>query len=338
MREAVTSGAIGTLAGVAATFGGIEGYEAYLEHQAQAEAPETGPQQAIEDEISIYFDDMDHLEVRPEVLSSGFLLDMEVELVPERLDELSPEAAERVRGSIARISGAVNGGRTMGSGFLMLDGAGETRLMTAGHVVNSMDPDTIVAYNDIGVSFPVVGFESNFVSDSGAHNDIAIGTLANPGDYASRALQARDLGTNPLRPGEQLFLMNFQDGRPADQPITYSNIYLKEFGTSGQVIAMMGDVTPGVEEDDVRPGASGGVVTDANGDVVGITVAIGYRDDNETPLYSCGEDLSMYINESLFGRENVVPFELRVPPTGDECPTGLNQALVRTVGDIATRS
>ena len=76
----------------------------------------------------------------------------------------------------------------------------------------------------------------------------------------------------------------------------------------------LGDVMPGVEDDDLDPGGSGGVVLDQAGQVVGISVGMLPEGGG---MRSCGEPLLYGQNIQMGGRS--IEARLVAPPTLDEC-------------------
>lgn len=93
---------------------------------------------------------------------------------------------------------------------------------------------------------------------------------------------------------------------------------------------LVGDVQPGVAEDDLRPGGSGGVVTDVEGNIVGISTASvnKYNEPELAQWYQCGEIVSSTDKKAINGvydlHANII-----LPETGDECDRGISTGSFR---------
>lgn len=235
---------------------------------------------AIGAEIEEYFAG-DYLIPRYSVGEFGIGSIIEVELVPEELETLDPDIAERLRYASAKITGIRQDGAVAGSGFLLEDGeTGDIRFITAGHVVDGMNPETINIYTDDRVWVDVERFDV-YYNDAGwgeGSEDVAIGTLDNAEGYRSRALTGRDMVANPLRLGEQLFASNFQGDRAhvTQYGMIFFGLGFDGGPSKGRFAEVLGNIDP-LTEDYISPGASGGVIVDTDGQVVGLTVG-GYGD------------------------------------------------------------
>lgn len=287
-----------------------------------SEATPTPPDPKAEQtaEINRYFDGMS--QVRPRADQLPAVVGLEVDVIPKEAAKMpGDQLTAKALGAIVMISSiAVEGTKhadmeIFGSGFLMVDGpTNEVRVVTAGHVIDEVVPGTLKVTTNDGVRIAHLGGDAS-KSDT-PQEDLGFVYPEEPEELRKRALQARDLGTNPLRLGEKLYVFNFQGDHAPGNPAIYPALYAgRGIGTNDDTIEILENLAPGIDEDDMRPAGSGGVAVDQSGEVVGIGI---HGMVEEFKLDYCDKPIILSDEPiRLGGRE--VKLRLRPPATIDEC-------------------
>ncbi len=276
-----------------------------------------------------------------EVINPGYVYDglnsVSVILNSERMHPVEQAVVDRVMQAVIKVD---EDGQDVGSGFIGVDSIGDYNVITAGHVLEDVVPEdlelTLNDGTDVQYDYYTYAFNDPWGSDltideKGAlSEDLGVISPCYDEGLADRALPIRNPFTNPLKIGETLLMINFQDKHQVGDPAVYQMPFMGESVIDPLFGWLVGDVQPGVAEDDLRPGGSGGVVTDVEGNIVGISTASvnKYNEPELAQWYQCGEIVSSTDKKAINGvydlHANII-----LPETGDECDRGISTGSFR---------
>lgn len=276
---------------------------------------------------------------------SRYILDLHVKIDPLEVPTSPPPAVEDALDSIVKVTGSTATHDMMGSGFMFLSASGFPRLVTAGHVLNGLEPESVaftgpqedeIYYDYFATTWqdPYDAPEFDDLSheqQKDINEDIASVVVCYEPGMEDLLLKPRNTLENPIRIGEELWMLNYQGDRNVNDPAVYPVIYTgdddRRFGN------FMSDIQQVHEEDSLHGGGSGGVVLDRNGYVVGAATAS--IDDEVTGAgnprwYACDEP---YITDTI-----KVPGLIEEPyvyvsmdESGDECDRGVSTGSFRQI-------
>ncbi len=301
--------------------------------------------EALSESLAQYFEGLPVVVKQPgELLLTNTLLDTVIELQPEAIAPPTPEVIKHVSSAVAHLQARSSEDETfsLGSGFLVRTPTGSPQLMTAGHVLDEVAPeDLVIELNDgtpLEFDYYTYAFNDPWKQEglsieekARLSEDVAKVEVCYQADFSDRALPVRDQAAFPLRIGEPLLLMNFQDNHETGNPAIYQVIYTGPSSIDPLFGTVIGDVIPGQEEDEIRFGASGGVVVDQHGAVVGMSTASinNYNDTSKPQWHWCDAPIGVYGAGIAGTREAYI--DMIVPGTNDECENGISYGTYRTV-------
>lgn len=283
-----------------------------------------------------HYEELPYLEPNYSESYLGRAATIELVVEPEHLQPLNPKVLRRVLTAVLQINDPEKlPGMSWGSGFVMYDAQSQkAHVYTAGHVVNnSSDYDDLSFLTNEGLRVSVPSMHSYYdglpegypaTEASKNINDIAVSPATLP-YIADRALQSRDIKDNPLTPGEQLYLINYQGRHHPGEPAVYTMLYQGVSPWNERMGDLIGDIQPDQEEDQTEPGDSGGVVVDGQGRVVGMSTGA-YLDEK----LMC--DKPLRANSVNILRQNI-PVSIVVPSSkSDECTHPISRGVMRMLG------
>lgn len=298
------------------------------------------PPLASADQLDAAYADMPW--ILPEVTESGAALD----ILPAKLPKLSKAAEKKVLGAIALVGGEnAEGNQVYGSGILFDDPEQGPSVITAGHVMRSIVPETLEIRDNNNELIDPAGYAADYFRPgedeiNANREDIALIRLEDPAKYAGRALAGRNVETEPVLPGEALFTRNYQDEHQPGNPASYTVIAARS-GAEGTrsnsndedgFIMYVNDVMPKQKDDGLTPGGSGGGLVDSEARVVGINSSTSKADF----AFGCGENIPADTPKDIkpYRQANSVHVVLHDEmPGADECNTGLLLSWARSIND-----
>jgi hypothetical protein len=280
--------------------------------------------------------------IKPELTGTGATLN----ILPEKVPTPNKHVTEKLLGAIAFIEGESknnNSNNVHGTAFLFKNGEDGVKLVTAAHVLNAINPETLTITGNDGEQIAAAESEAHYYKpESGdvdvsadSYEDIGFVQLQNPKKYAGRALTGRNTETNPIQPGEALFTSNFQGFyHPVGDPATYTVIAATSSNENNGGLAqgfmdVIGDVMPKQDEDSIQGGASGSELVDTEGRVVGVNTSA-----TKKPEERCGVGIPASGITALetYKDGNTVNLSVSAKaPGADECNTGLLRSSARSV-------
>ena len=221
-----------------------------------------------------YFEDTPQIQPKNKYDKNCDSRGVKLTLDANKLKPLKSHVLQKVLSSIVKIEAVDKLGAYYGSGFLFkADGENSTRIITAGHMVEDKNGEVTSVRRNDGSNVRTESL-TGYLYDE--YDDIGVGriTKSEKALLSKSALKPRDRKANPLKFGEQVYLVNFQNGRPVGEPAIYSAVLGNdELGNTGyKEMELLANVDPTKKDDELKPGGSGGVVVDKNGHVVAVSI------------------------------------------------------------------
>lgn len=189
--------------------------------------------------------------------------------------ELPAEPDPALEDQLARSTVQIATSDSLGTGFVMQNATGQNVIITAGHVIEGKSAEEITVITNNGQRLPaetactIIADDGEFLPSSDIDIDWDIGMLATSSPVDAPPLTLTD---EPVRRGESVHTVNY--GFPFGYNVgrlSYSTLVTENNGVN---IDMIAGLSPNSDAEDtvVASGASGGVITDSDGEVEGVLV------------------------------------------------------------------